>query len=67
MLILVFDAPEDKDKFVHIYETYGKTIYCTLGRYNLELKYQKKKEEMGEGQAKNQEQMDLGRRAKSMS
>ncbi len=27
MLILVFDTPEDKDKFVHIYETYGKMIY----------------------------------------
>lgn len=24
MLILVFDTPEDRDKFVILYETYGK-------------------------------------------
>ena len=36
MLILVFDTPEDRDKFVRIYETYGKTIYYTLCRYNLD-------------------------------
>lgn len=36
MLILIFDTPEDRDKFVRIYETYGKTIYYTLCRYNLD-------------------------------
>lgn len=36
MLILVFDTPEDRDKFVILYETYGKTIYYTLSRYNLD-------------------------------
>jgi len=36
MLILVFDTPEDRDKFVTIYETYGKTIYYTLCRYNFD-------------------------------
>lgn len=36
MLILVFDTPEDRDKFIRIYENYEKTIYCTLCRYNLD-------------------------------
>ena len=36
MLLLVFDTPEDRDKFVILYETYGKTIYYTLSRYNLD-------------------------------
>ena len=36
MLILVFDTPEDRDKFIRIYETYEKTIYYTLCRYNLD-------------------------------
>ena len=36
MLILVFDTSEDRDKFVILYETYGKTIYYTLSRYNLD-------------------------------
>ena len=36
MLILVFDTPEDRDKFVTIYETYKNTIYYTLCRYNLD-------------------------------
>ena len=62
MLMLVFDAPEDKDKFVHIYETYGKTIYCTLGRYNLELKYQKKKEEKKEEPVRKPRRSRAGRK-----
>ena len=36
MLILVFDTSEDRDKFVILYETYGKTIYYTLSRYNFD-------------------------------
>ncbi len=36
MLILVFDTEEEKDKFVVLYETYGKTIYYTLTRYQLD-------------------------------
>lgn len=36
MLILVFDTPEDKDKFVVLYETYGKTIYYTLSCYSFD-------------------------------
>lgn len=35
-MILVFDTSEDRDKFVILYETYGKTIYYTLSRYNLD-------------------------------
>ena len=29
MLILVFDTQQERDKFVAIYEAYGKTIYYT--------------------------------------
>lgn len=36
MLILVFDTQQERDKFVAIYETYGKTIYYTLKRYSLD-------------------------------
>lgn len=36
MLILIFDTPEDKQKFVVLYETYGKTIFYTLSRYGLD-------------------------------
>ena len=36
MSILVFDTSEDTDKFVILYETYSKTIYYTLSRYNLD-------------------------------
>ena len=35
-MILVFDTSEDRDKFVILYETYGKTIYYTLSRYNFD-------------------------------
>ena len=37
-MILVFDTSEDRDKFVILYETYGKTIYYKLSRYNLDEK-----------------------------
>ena len=33
MLILVFDTEEEINKFVALYETYGKTIYYTLKRF----------------------------------
>lgn len=36
MLILVFDTQQERDKFVAIYEAYGKTIYYTLKRYSLD-------------------------------
>lgn len=36
MLILVFDTEEEKDKFIALYETYGKTIYYTLMRFQLD-------------------------------
>ena len=36
MLILVFDTPEERNKFIALYEKYGKTIYYTLGRYGLD-------------------------------
>lgn len=36
MLILTFDTPEERDKFVALYETYRKTVYYTLSRYGLD-------------------------------
>ena len=36
MLILVFDTQQERDKFVAVYEKYGKTIYYTLKRFNLD-------------------------------
>ena len=36
MLILIFDTEEEKDKFVALYETYSKTIYYTLTRFQLD-------------------------------
>lgn len=33
MLVLVFDTQEDCDKFIQIYETYGKTVYYTIKRF----------------------------------
>ena len=41
MLILVFDTPKDRDKFIILYETYSKTIYYTLSCYILD-EYTKK-------------------------
>ena len=35
MLLLVFDTVEEKNKFIMLYETYGKTIYYTLNRFGL--------------------------------
>lgn len=32
----VFDTPEERDKFTTLYETYGKTIYYTLTRFDLD-------------------------------
>lgn len=36
MMLLIFDTPKDRDKFVILYETYGKTIYYTLSRYDID-------------------------------
>lgn len=36
MLFLVFDTVEEKNKFIMLYETYGKTIYYTLSRFGLD-------------------------------
>jgi RNA polymerase sigma-70 factor (ECF subfamily) len=36
MLTLVFDTPEERDKFVALYEDYGKIIYYTLSRFGLD-------------------------------
>ena len=36
MLLLVFDTEEEKNKFVALYETYGKTIYYTLKRFPID-------------------------------
>ncbi len=36
MLILVFDTPQERDKFSVLYEKYKKTIYYTLSRYKLD-------------------------------
>lgn len=41
MLILalntfVFDPPEERDKFITLYEKYGKTVYYTLSRFGLD-------------------------------
>ena len=41
MLILalntfVFDTPEERDKFITLYEKYGKTVYYTLSRFGLD-------------------------------
>lgn len=36
MLILVFDSEDEKDKFVALYELYGKTIYYTLKRFQID-------------------------------
>lgn len=36
MLILVFDTEEEINKFVALYETYGKTIYYTLKRFQVD-------------------------------
>ncbi len=36
MIILVFDTEEEKNKFVALYETYGKTIYYTLKRFQID-------------------------------
>ena len=33
MLLLIFDTAEEKNKFITLYETYGKTIYYTLNRF----------------------------------
>ena len=36
MLILVFDTEEEKNKFIALYETYGKTVYYTLKRFPID-------------------------------
>lgn len=36
MLMLVFETQQERDKFVVLYEKYGKTIYYTLKRFNLD-------------------------------
>lgn len=33
MLLLVFDTPEESNKFLVIYNTYGETIYYTIKRF----------------------------------
>ncbi|MDE7322421.1 MAG: sigma-70 family RNA polymerase sigma factor [Lachnospiraceae bacterium] len=36
MITLVFDTEEEKDKFIALYETYGKTVYYTLKRFPID-------------------------------
>lgn len=33
MLLLIFDTPEESNKFLKIYNAYGKTVYYTIKRY----------------------------------
>lgn len=36
MFIITFDTQEECDKFVLLYETYGKIVYYTLKKFNLD-------------------------------
>lgn len=36
MLLLVFDTPEESNKFLAIYKTYGKTVYSTIQRFAID-------------------------------
>lgn len=33
MLLLIFDTPEESNKFLKLYNAYGKTVYYTIKRY----------------------------------
>lgn len=36
MLLLVFDTPEESNKFLVIYNAYGKTVYYTIKRFAID-------------------------------